>query len=316
MKKMKLLTLLPLLMMTGLTGCNNNAEFKIGICQLVSHPALNKATDGFVKAVRDGLGKNNVAIDKQLASGDSSTCLVIANKFVNKNVDLIMANATPALQAVANSTRSIPILGTSVTEYGVALGIKDFNGIVGGNISGTSDLAPLNDQAAMVKEFVPNAQKVGLFYCSAEANSLYQIDTVEAALKKDGLETKRIPFSDSNDLSMILNANITGLDALYVPTDNVCADNATSIDNICRPKKLPVICGEENICKKCGIATLSIDYFALGMKTGQIAVEILKNHQDISKMPIAYDDAPVRKFNKTICESLGITVPSGYVAIE
>lgn len=315
MKKMKLLSLLPLLLVSGLTSCDT-AQYHIGICQLVAHPALDKATKGFIKAVQDGLGKGNVAFDRQLAAGDPSTCLVIANKFVNKNVDLIMANATPALQAVANSTRTIPVLGTSVTEYGVALGIKDFNGAVGGNISGTSDLAPLDEQAAMVKEFVPTAQKVGLLYCSAEANSLYQVDTVEKVLKEDGLETKRIPFSDSNDLSLVLNANVTGLDALYVPTDNTCADNVTIIDNICRPKKLPIICGEEGICKGCGIATLSIDYFNLGMITGQMAVEILKDNKDISKMAIAYDESPVKKYNKTICEDLGITVPTGYIAIE
>ena len=319
MKKGKLLTLLPLLLAVGLSACNDNqtnGKLKVGICQLLAHPALDKATEGFIKAVEDGLGKDKVEIDKQVASGDTSTCLVIANKFVSQKVDLIMANATPALQTVAHATKDIPILGTSVTEYGVALGIKDFDGTVGANISGTSDLAPLNEQAAMVKEFVPTAQKVGLFYCSAEANSLYQIDVVEAALKNDGLQTQRIPFADSNDLSMVLNANISGLDALYVPTDNVCADNATMIDKICRPAKLPVICGEEGICKGCGVATLSIDYFALGVKTGEMAVEILKDGKDISKMPIAYDENPTKKFNSTICEELGITVPSGYVAIQ
>ena len=323
MKKGKLLTLLPLVMGIGLTACTNNSgnsdgeeKLKVGICQLVAHPALDKATDGFIKAVEDGLGKNKVEIDKQVASGDSSTCLVIANKFVTGKYDLIMANATPALQAVANCTLDIPILGTSVTEYGVALGIENFNGTVGGNISGTSDLAPLDEQAKMVKEFVPTAKKVGLLYCSSEANSLYQVSTVEKALQNDGLETKRIPFADSNDLNTVLSGNISDLDALYVPTDNVCADNVTIIDNICRTKKLPVIAGEENICKGCGIATLSIDYYNLGLKTGQMAVEILKDGKDISKMPIAYDENPVKKFNREICEDLGITVPSGYVEIE
>lgn len=318
MKKIKLLTLLPLLMTAGLVACNQQdaGKLKVGVCQLVAHPALDKATEGFIKAVEEGLGKDKVVIDKQVASGDSSTCLVIADKFVNQKVDLIMANATPALQAVANKTTTIPILGTSVTEYGVALGLDNFDGTVGGNISGTSDLAPLDEQAAMIKEFVPNAKKVGLLFCSSEANSKYQVDTVEAALKKDGLETKKISFADSNDLNAVLSGNISGLDALYIPTDNVCADNVTIIDNICRPKKLPIICGEENICKGCGIATLSIDYFNLGVKTGQMAVEILKDGKDISKMPIAYDENPVKKFNQTICQELGITVPSSYIAIE
>ena len=227
-----------------------------------------------------------------------------------------MANATPALQAVANSTLTIPVLGTSVTEYGVALNIKDFNGTVGGNISGTSDLAPLDGQADMVTELFPDAKKVGLLYCSAEANSKYQIDKVEEFLKAKNLETKRITFSETNDLQSVLTGNIDGLDVLYIPTDNKCADNASIIDNICRPAKLPVICGEEGICKGCGVATLSIDYFNLGVKTGEMAVEILKDGKDISKMAIAYDENPVKKFNKEIAEELNITVPASYAEIK
>ena len=323
MKKGKLLTLLPLMAMI-LTGCNNakssfsfdeNKVFNIGVCQIVTHPALDKATEGFKKAVEDGLGKDKVVFDVQEAAGEPATCATICNSFVSKNVDLIMANATPALQAAANSTLEIPILGTSVTEYGVALSLKDFNGTVGGNISGTSDLAPLDKQADMVKEFVPNAKNVGLLFCSAEANSLYQVDTVEACLKAQNITTKRISFSESNELQSVLAGSIAGLDALYIPTDNVCAQNTSIIDSICRPAKLPVICGEESLCAGCGIATLSIDYFALGVKTGEMALEILKEGKDISTMPIAYDNNPTKKFNKAICQELNITVPDGYVEI-
>ena len=318
MKKGKLLTLLPLLVTPFMmTGCNNNKDqFNIGICQLVAHPALDAATSGFIKAVEEGLGKDKVKFDKQEAAGDPAICSTIANSFVSKKMDLIMANATPALQAVANSTLTIPVLGTSVTEYGVALNIKDFNGTVGGNISGTSDLAPLDGQADMVTELFPDAKKVGLLYCSAEANSKYQIDKVEEFLKAKNLETKRITFSETNDLQSVLTGNIDGLDVLYIPTDNKCADNASIIDNICRPAKLPVICGEEGICKGCGVATLSIDYFNLGFKTGEMAVEILKDGKDISKMAIAYDENPVKKFNKEIAEELNITVPASYAEIK
>ena len=227
-----------------------------------------------------------------------------------------MANATPAVQAAYNSTATIPILGTSVTEYGVALNIKDFDGTVGGNVSGTSDLAPLDGQANMVTELFPEAKKVGLLYCSAEANSKYQIDKVEGFLKEKNLETKRITFSETNELQSVLTAGIVDLDVLYIPTDNKCADNVTIIDAVCRPAKLPVICGEEGICKGCGVATLSIDYFALGVKTGQMAVEILKDKKDISKMAIAYDENPVKKFNKAIAEELNITVPASYTEIQ
>ena len=317
MKKGKLLSLLPLAAML-LVGCNgqNNGKFNVGICQLVAHPALDKATEGFIKAVEDGLGKDNVKFDKQEAAGDPAICSTIANSFVSKRVDLIMANATPAVQAAYNSTSSIPILGTSVTEYGVALNIKDFNGTVGGNVSGTSDLAPLDGQADMVAELFPDAKKVGLLFCSAEANSKYQIDKVEGFLQAKNLETKRITFSETNELQSVLTAGIQDLDVLYIPTDNKCADNVTIIDAVCRPAKLPVICGEEGICKGCGVATLSIDYFNLGVKTGQMAVEILKDKKDISKMAIAYDENPVKKFNKAIADELGITVPATYTEIQ
>ena len=317
MKKGKLLTLLPLMLLPfAIASCNGGNVKTIGICQLVAHPALDKATEGFIKAVTEGLGKDNVKFDRQEAAGDSATCVTIANSFVNKKVDLIMANATPALQACANSTLTIPVLGTSITEYGVALGLENFNGTVGGNVSGTSDLAPLDGQADMFTELLPEAKNIGLLYCSAEANSKYQVDTVKGLLDKKGLATKVITFAESSQLQSVLSGNIQGLDALYIPTDNTCADNTSIIDAICRPAKLPIICGEESLCLGCGIAALSIDYFNLGIKTGQMAVEILKDGKDISTMPIAYDENPVKKFNKAICEELGITVPTSYVEIE
>ena len=324
MKQGKLLSLLSLSAML-LTSCNSqkswiikfdpNKVYNIGVCQLVAHPALDAATEGFIKTVEEGLGKDKVNFDKQEAAGESATCVTICNSFVSKKVDLIMANATPALQAAANSTLNIPVLGTSITEYGVALNLKDFNGVVGGNVSGTSDLAPLDGQADIVTELFPEAKKVGLLFCSGEANSKYQIDTVEALLKEKKLETKRISFAETNDLQSVLTANISDLDVLYIPTDNKCADNVTIIDSICRPAKLPVICGEENLCKGCGVATLSIDYFNLGVKTGKMALEIIKEGKDISQMKIGYDESPVKKFNKEISDELGITIPSSYTQI-
>lgn len=326
MKKIKLLTLLPFMAM-AITSCSGGSKsyiidydpdkvYQIGICQLVTHPALDQATEGFIEAVKTGLGESKVNFDRQEAAGDSATCLTICNSFVSKKVDLIMANATPAVQAAANSTLNIPILGTSVTEYGVALNIKNFNGVVGSNVSGTSDLAPLDGQADMVTELFPQAKKIGLLYCSAEANSKYQIDTIKGFLTAKGLTTKTITFSESNELQSVLNANVGDLDVLYIPTDNTCADNTSLIDSVCRAKKLPIICGEENMCKGCGVASLSINYFNLGKKTGEMAVDIIKNGQDISKMAIAYDEGPVKKFNKEICEELGVTVPSTYVEVE
>ena len=293
----------------------SSESFKIGICQLVSHDALDAATQGFMDKVKEELG-NSVTFDLQNAAGDSGTCATITNSFVSQKVDLIMANATPALQAAANSTTTIPILGTSITEYGVALGIQNFNGVTGMNVSGTSDLAPLKEQAQMLIDVFPSAKKVGLLYCSAEANSLYQVNVVKAELEAKGLTTKTLSFADSNDISSVLNGGINDIDALYIPTDNTCASSAGIIDSICAKKNLPVVAGEENLCKECGAITLSISYYNIGLKTGEMAVSILRDKADIRTMPIAYDEHPVKKYNPEIINRLGIDAPKGYEAIE
>jgi len=229
---------------------------------------------------------------------------------------LIMANATPALQAAQAATNTIPILGTSVTEYGVALGIDDFDGLVGTNISGTSDLAPLDEQAGIIKELFPDAKTVGLLYCSAEANSQYQVDTVKASLEELGYTCEYYAFSDSNDLATITTNAATNSDVIYVPTDNTVAANTEIVNNICQPAKVPVIAGEEGICSGCGVATLSISYYDLGVATGKMAVKILTGEANVSEMPIEYAPQFTKKYNKTICDALEITVPDDYVAIE
>ena len=303
----------------ALSSCSNSGsdgKYKIGIVQLVEHPALDAATEGFKKAIIDELGEDAVEIDYQNAQNDANTCSTIANQFVSNKVDLIMANATPALQAAAAATAEIPILGTSVTEYGVALGLENFNGIVGGNISGTSDLAPLDKQAAMITEWFPDAKTVGLVYCSKEANSKYQVDVVKAELEKKGLTATLYPFTDSNDLAQICTTAAEKSDVIYVPTDNTVAENTGIIDNICAPKKIPVIAGEEGICKGCGVATLSISYYDLGYATGKMAVKVLKGEADISKLAIGYAETQTPKYNKAICDALGIKPLDGYVEIE
>ena len=292
-----------------------NAKYTVGICQLVQHDALDAATEGFKKALTDEFGYD-VKFDEQNAQNDSNTCSTIINSFVSNGVDLILANATPALQAAAAGTDTIPVLGTSVTEYGVALQLKDFNGTVGGNISGTSDLAPLDGQADMLQELFPNAKKVGLLYCSAEPNSKYQVDTIKANLEKKGYSCEYYAFSDSNDLSSVTTSAAQASDVIYLPTDNTVASNTGIINNICLPAKVPVVSGEEGICKGCGVATLSISYYDLGYTTGQMAVKILKGESDISDMPIEYAPNTTKKYNKAICDELGIKVPDDYVAIE
>ena len=289
-------------------------SYTVGICQLVQHAALDAATQGFEDALTAEFG-DNVKFDFQNAQGDSATCATIANGFVSSGVDLIMANATPALQAAQSATNEIPVLGTSVTEYGVALGLSDFSGTVGGNISGTSDLAPLDQQADMIVEWMPEAKKVGLLYCSAEANSQYQVDEVQKYLEAKGVTATQYAFSDSNDLSSVCQKAADENDALYVPTDNTVAANTGIVDGICRPAKKPVFAGEEGICAGCGVATLSISYYDLGYTTGEMAVKILKGEADISTMPIEYTDV-TKKYNKAVCDDLGLTAPEGYEAIE
>ena len=298
----------------SVSAAADGQKFTVGICQLVQHAALDAATQGFEDALTAAFG-DNVTFDFQNAQGDSATCATITNGFVSSSVDLIMANATPALQAAQAATNTIPILGTSVTEYGVALGLDNFSGTVGGNVSGTSDLAPLDQQADMIVEWMPDAKKVGLLYCSAEANSQYQVDEVQKYLEAKGVTATQYAFSDSNDLSSVCQKAADENDALYVPTDNTVAANTGIVDGICRPAKKPVFAGEEGICSGCGVATLSISYYDLGYTTGEMAVKILNGESDISTMPIEYNDVN-KKYNKAICDDLGLTVPEGYVEIE
>lgn len=290
-----------------------DAAYTVGICQLVQHDALDAATQGFKDALTEEFG-DKVTFDEQNAQGDSNTCSTIINGFVSNNVDLILANATPALQAAAAGTNEIPILGTSVTEYGVALELSDFDGTVGGNISGTSDLAPLDGQADMLQELFPDAKTVGLLYCSAEANSQYQVDTIKTFLEEKGYTCNYYAFSDSNDLSTVATTAVNEVEVLYVPTDNTVASNAELLNNICLPAGIPVIAGEEGICAGCGVATLSISYYDLGVATGKMAARIL-NGEDISTMPIEYAPNFTKKYNVANCEALGITIPDGYEAI-
>lgn len=292
----------------------DDTTYVVGVCQLMQHEALDAATQGFMDALTEELG-DKVTFDVQNAQGDSNTCSTIINSFVSSDVDLILANATPALQAAAAGTNEIPILGTAVTEYGVALEIDGFDGTVGGNISGTSDLAPLDGQADMLQELFPDAETVGLLYCSAEANSQYQVDTVKAFLEEKGYSCEYYSFSDSNDLSSVVTDAANNVDVIYVPTDNTAASNTELINNICLPAGVPVIAGEEGICAGCGVATLSISYYDLGVATGKMAAKILAEGADISTMPVEYAPNFTKKYNAANCEALNITVPEDYEAI-
>ena len=290
-----------------------DAKYVVGICQLAPHVALDAATEGFIDALNEKL-PGQVEIQNKNAAGDSPTCATIINGFVSDGVDLIMANATAPLQAAASATNSIPVLGTSITEYGVALGIENFSGTVGSNVSGTSDLAPLDQQAEMIKEWYPDAKTVGLIYCSAEANSQYQVDNVQKKLEELGYSCKQYPFSDTNDMASVVQDAADNNDVLYVPTDNTAANNTGIINNICQGV-VPVFAGEEGICGGCGIATLSISYYDIGYKTGEMAAQILTGEADVASMPIEYAPQFVKKYNPVTCQALNITPPDGYEAI-
>ncbi len=297
------------------SGSADGKVYNIGICQLVQHEALDAATQGFKDVLVEKLGEENVKFDEQNANGESTNCTTICNGFAAANVDLILANATGALQAASAATATIPILGTSVTDYGTALSIDNWTGTTGTNISGTSDLAPISEQAAMLKELFPDAKTVGILYCSAEANSKYQATKFTEALDGSGITVKEYSAADSNEISSVCTTAVAECDVLYIPTDNTIASSTETIKNIVVPAKKPVIAGEEGICKGCGVATLSISYEELGRTTGEMAYEILVNGADVSTMEVRFAPNVTKKYNAEICSELGITVPEGYEAI-
>ena len=288
----------------------------VGICQLVQHPALDAATQGFIDALKAEIP--DVEIDLQNASGDSATCATITNTFASNGVDLIMANATPALQAAVAATGDIPILGTSVTDYATAL---DLEGIglgtpTGINVSGTSDLAPLDGQADMITELFPDAKTVGLLYCSAEPNSVFQIQTIRGYLEAKGLTTAEFSFADSNDVASVVESAVGAVDVLYIPTDNTAASVTETIAGVVLPGGLPVVAGEEGLASGCGVATLTISYYDLGTATGKMAAQILKDGADVKTMAIQAAPTFTKKYNAANAEQLGIAIPEDYQPIE
>ena len=311
----KTLLILVLALFCFCTSAMGQETYSVGVSQLVQHVALDAATQGFQDALTEKLG-DAVKFDIQNASGDSNTCSTIVNTFISNGVDLIMANATPALQAAVAATGDIPILGTSVTDYATALDINDWNGSTGMNVSGTSDLAPLDEQAKMLNELFPEAKKVGLLYCSAEPNSKYQVNVIKGYLEELGYECTEYTFADSNDVASVTQNAVDGSDVLYIPTDNTAASCTEAIRNVVEPAKMPVIAGEEGICAGCGVATLSINYYDLGYTTGEMAYEVLANGADISTMDVRFAPKVTKEYNAEMCEILGIEIPEDYTAIQ
>ena len=321
MKMKKTLSLLLAAAMTiSLAACGSaqtseDGKYTVGILQQLEHPALDAATQGFQDALKKLLGEENVTFDLQNAQNEQANCATIANTFVSNNYDLILANATTALQSCAAATSSIPILGTSITDYGSALEISDWTGATGRNISGTSDLAPLDEQEKMLVELFPDAKTVGILYCSAEPNSKFQATKFEEYLAADGIAYKEFTAADSNEIAAVVQSAVSEVDVIYIPTDNTMAGSTEVIANIVVPAGIPVIAGEEGICSGCGVATLSISYYDIGYKAGEMAYEVLVNGADITKMEIEYAPQVTKKYNADICSQLSITPPEGYTAI-
>lgn len=318
LKRISSLALALLMCALCFAGCGEDKKdgsYTIGICQLVQHDALDAATNGFMQALKDKLG-DKVTFDVQNASGEPTNCTTICSKLVSDKVDLIMANGTAALSAAAQATDTIPIVATSVTDFATALGIKDWSGKTGFNVTGTSDLAPLDKQANMIKELVPNAKLVGILYCSSEPNSKYQSTVMQEKLTALGLNFKEFTFVDTNDVSAVTQQAAAECDVLFAPTDNVVASNGPAINNILEPAKMPLIAGEQGICTKCGVATLSISYYDIGYKAGEMAYEILVNGADPAEMDVEYAKDLTKEYMADRCRDFGIEVPADYSPIK
>ena len=296
-------------------SADNPDAYTIGICEQMEHVSLSEATRGFKAALTELLGEGNVVFQEQNAGGEQTNCTTIMNGFISDGVDLILANATWPLQAAASATADIPILGTSVTDYGTALGIEDFSGTVGGNISGTSDLVDLEAQAEVLHELFPDAETVGLLYCSGEPNSVYQIETVRGYLEPMGYTCEVYAFTDVNDLASVTQTACDNSDVIYIPPDNTVAANTETVANVVISAGVPVVGGDPGICSGCGVATIATDYYELGRLTGEMAAQILQGEADISTLAVQY--GPMQKlYNSANCETLGVSVPEDYVEVE
>ncbi|WP_293846902.1 ABC transporter substrate-binding protein [uncultured Parolsenella sp.] len=290
---------------TATTAADGEKSYQIGVLQLTQHAALDAANEGFVAAL-DASGIS-YTIDQQNANNDQSACSTIASKLVGDNDDLIYVIATPAAQAVAAATTEIPIVGCAITDY-AASGLVADNEKPGGNLTGTSDMNPVDDQIAMLQKVLPEAKHVGMLYCTAESNSLLQIEMAEAACDKAGLTHERFTVSSSNEVQSVVESMIGKVDAGYSPTDNTIAAAAAQVGQICKEGKLPFVTGEENMCMGMGICTLSIDYTELGKMAGEMAVKILTEGADPADMAIETESGDQLKVvkNEEMAEALGI----------
>ncbi len=318
--KTKLLALiLALVLMLGLAGCQQTAApvddgtYSIGIVQLMQHVALDKATEGFQDALTDKLG-DKVTFDVQLAGGEATNCTPIVTKFINNGVDLIMANATPAVIAAKEATSTIPIVGTSVTDYVAAeAAIVASNEAPGGNVTGYSDLGDIAAHVELTQKLCPDAKTVAILYCSAEPNSVIQGNQAEELYGAAGFTTVTLTASDITTLSGVVTSACSQADVIYIPTDNLFAENMEAVKNIAVPAKVPVICGEGGMVESGGTATVSIDYYTLGYRAGEMAYAILAEGADPATTPIGFMSADDMELviNQENADAMGLVIPEG-----
>jgi len=279
---------------------------KIGIIQIVEHEALDKAREGFIDEMKN-LGYD-ADFDVQIAGGDISNLNSIAQKFVNDGKDLVLAISTPAAQSMSNASKDIPILGTAITDYKIA-GLVDSNENPGRNVSGTSDLGPIEKQIKLLKDLVPNCKKVGILYSSGEANSKLQAELAIEECKKRGLTSKEITVSNSSEVQSVLECNVSDIDALYLPTDNLIASCIPIISKITLDRKIPVVSWDADIVKKGALGYYTMNYYDLGKMTAHQADRILKKEVDIKNMPIEYQKNVNLVINEEVAKKLGINIP-------
>lgn len=311
MKKLLSVLATALVALAVLSGCSkNNGKVKIGVLQLVQHDALDANYQGFV----DGLAKqgyvdgNNIVIDYQNASGDQSNCVTIAQKFVSDGVDLIFAIATPAAQAVANLTTTIPVVVSSVTDPESANLVKS-NAMPGTNVTGTSDLTPCAAQISLLKQLLPEAKTVGMLFCSSEENSRFQINLAEAECKRLGLSYVEATVSNTNEVQQVVQSLVGKVDAIYSPTDNMIASSMATVAMVANENRIPVIVGEEGMVKNGGLATYGLNYYELGKQTAVMAAQILRDKTDPAEMPIQYLTSCDFSYNPDTAAILGIEIP-------
>ena len=289
-------------------------KIKIGVIQLVEHPALDKNYQGFVDGLKAAgyVDGQNIEIDYENAQGEQANCVTIAQKLVNDQSDLIFAIATPAAQAVANMTSDIPILVSSVTDPKTAQ-LVESNEKPGTNVSGTSDLTPCAAQISLLKRLLPSAKKVAILFCSSEENSRFQANLAEAACQKEGLDFVEATVSNTNEVQQVVQSLVGKVDAIYAPTDNMIASSMATVALVTTPNKIPVICGEEGMVQGGGLATYGINYYELGLQTAKMAVEILKDGKKPADMPIQYLEKCDFSYNKEVADELGIEIPADLI---